>query len=72
MSWQIVLNTSPLILLLKAELEFILPELFDSIYLPSGVYDEIMANPTDKATKRFLQRLEFQRCNCIANPLILN
>ena len=40
---KIVLNASPLILLCNSELDFILPELFDDIVVPTAVWQEIMS-----------------------------
>jgi predicted nucleic acid-binding protein len=37
----IVLNTSPLIVLFKAELEFVLPEVFKRIVVPEAVWQEV-------------------------------
>lgn len=71
MSGQIILNTSPLILLLKGELDFILPELFQSIYVPQGVYNEIMAYPEDKSAKKLIQKHDFQYCHCDLLPQII-
>jgi len=41
MKGKIVINASPIILLHKADLEFLLPALFSSIIIPDGVMDEI-------------------------------
>jgi hypothetical protein len=41
MKGKIVINASPIILLHKADLEFLLPALFSSIVIPDGVMDEI-------------------------------
>lgn len=40
---KIVINASPLILLCKADLEYLLPELFEEIVLPDSVRREISA-----------------------------
>jgi hypothetical protein len=41
MKGKIVINASPIILLHKADLEFLLPALFSSIIIPDGVMDEV-------------------------------
>ena len=52
----IVADASPLIILFKSELEFILPNLFDRILVPGAVYDEILAGDEyDRARNTFPQ-----------------
>ena len=41
MKGKVIINSSPIILLHKADLEFLLPALFSSIIIPDGVMDEI-------------------------------
>ncbi len=52
----IVLNASPLIVLFKSELEFILPGLFKKIVVPEAVWKEISAYD-DKAFKGLLKAM---------------
>jgi predicted nucleic acid-binding protein len=50
---KIVINTSPLIVLFKSQLVYLLPELFTEIIVPSGVWDEIVeAGKTDTASRQ--------------------
>ena len=50
---KIVINTSPLIVLFKSQLAYLLPELFTEIIVPSGVWDEIVeAGKTDTASRQ--------------------
>ena len=39
---KIVINTSPLIVLFKSQLTYLLPQLFTEIIVPSGVWGEIV------------------------------
>jgi len=49
---KIVINASPLILLLNSDLAFILPEIFDEISVPEAVWDEIVNScRLDKAAR---------------------
>ncbi|MBN2125561.1 MAG: hypothetical protein JW821_14785 [Deltaproteobacteria bacterium] len=48
MKGKIVINASPVILLHKADLEFVLPALFSSIVIPNGVMDEISVHEEDE------------------------
>lgn len=50
---KIIINTSPLIVLFKSQLDYLLPEVFTEIIVPSGVWDEIIeAGKTDTATRQ--------------------
>jgi len=50
---KIVINTSPLIVLFKSQLAYLLPQLFTEIIVPSGVWDEIVgAGKTDRASRQ--------------------
>jgi predicted nucleic acid-binding protein len=48
---KIILNASPLILMLKSKTDDILPQLFDEILMPDVVLKEITASVEDKASK---------------------
>ena len=60
---RIVINTSPLILFCKADLEFMLRTLFSAVVIPTGVMEEIAAYEQDgvaqqvRACKEFSQEL---------------
>lgn len=50
---KIVINTSPLIVLFKSQLAYLLPQIFTEIIVPSGVWDEIVeAGKTDVASRQ--------------------
>lgn len=50
---KIVINASPLILLCNSDLEFLLPELFSEIVVPTAVWHEISSGPhVDKAAQK--------------------
>lgn len=50
----IIADSSPLIVLLKSDLENILPELFDEILVPEAVWQEILAGGEDDQAKQKL------------------
>ena len=54
-----IIDSSPLIVLLKSDLEYILPELFDEILLPEAVWQEISAGQKDDTAKRKLPLLSW-------------
>lgn len=56
MNKTIIADSSPLIVLLKSDLENILPELFDEILVPEAVWQEILSGGTNDAAK---QKLSF-------------
>ncbi|GAA6616274.1 DUF3368 domain-containing protein [Scytonema sp. NUACC26] len=50
---KVVINTSPLIVLFKSQLVYLLPQLFTEIIIPSGVWDEIVkTGKTDIASQQ--------------------
>ena len=59
MTKTIVADSSPLIVLLKSDLEFILPALFDEIIVPEAVYQEILAGKPNDAAKQKLPQLSW-------------
>jgi len=54
----LVLNTSPLILLVKTKLDWILPELAKCIVVPYAVVNEIRAHPSDQIAV-YLETLDY-------------
>lgn len=52
MTKTIIADSSPLIVLLKSDLEHILPQLFDEILVPEAVRQEILSGKDDDAAKR--------------------
>lgn len=53
MTKTIIADSSPLIVLLKSDLENILPELFEEIIVPEAVWQEILSSgKTDAATQK--------------------
>jgi predicted nucleic acid-binding protein len=62
MKEKIVINSSPIILLHKADLEFLLPALFSSIIIPDGVMDEISVHEEDDVASRIRSQSDFTIC----------
>ena len=48
----LIADSSPLIVLLKSDLEHILPELFEEVIMPEAVWDEILAGREDDIAKQ--------------------
>lgn len=57
----IVADSSPLIILLKSDLEDILPELFDEILVPEAVWQEILAGKVDDIARQKLPILDWAK-----------
>jgi len=70
MKGKIVINASPLILLHKADMEFLLPALFSSIIVPEGVVQEISVHKEDDVTNRIRSRSDFTICGVALEPLV--
>lgn len=70
MKGKIVINASPVILLHKADLEFVLPALFSSIIIPNGVMEEISVHEEDDVAQRIRSRLDFTICGVTLEPLV--
>ena len=70
MKGKIVINASPLILLHKADIEFLLPALFSSIIVPEGVMKEISVHEEDEVANRIRTRSEFTICSVALEPLV--
>jgi predicted nucleic acid-binding protein len=56
---KIIVDSSPLIVLLKSDLEYILPELFEEIIVPESVWQEILAGKQDDIAKQKLPSLSW-------------
>ena len=70
MKGKIVINASPIILLYKADLEFVLPALFSSIIIPKGVMDEISVHEEDEVERRIRSQRDFTICGVGLEPLV--
>ncbi|MGI8884848.1 MAG: DUF3368 domain-containing protein [Pyrinomonadaceae bacterium] len=57
----IVADSSPLIVLLKSDLEFILPELFEQILVPESVWQEILSGDKNDPAKQKLPALSWSK-----------
>jgi predicted nucleic acid-binding protein len=61
---KVVINTSPLIVLFKSHLAYILPQLFTEIVVPEAVWHEIVeVNKTDLAARQLPQVSWVKRVN---------
>jgi predicted nucleic acid-binding protein len=70
MKGKIVINASPIILLHKADIEFLLPALFSSIIVPEGVMKEISVHEEDDVANRIRSRSDFTICSVALEPLV--
>jgi len=70
MKGKIVINASPIILLHKADLEFLLPALFSSIIIPDGVMNEISVHEEDDVPRRIRSQPNFTICGVALEPLV--
>jgi len=70
MKGKIVINASPIILLHKADLEFLLPALFSSIIIPEGVMNEISVHEEDDVARRIRSQPNFTICGVALEPLV--
>lgn len=61
MNKTVIADSSPLIVLLKSDLEEILPKLFDEVLVPSAVYQEILQGGNDDVAKQKLPLLSWIR-----------
>ena len=48
---QIIINASPLIVLFKSQQAYFLPQLFEEILVPAGIWQEVSSKPDDVAAK---------------------
>ena len=70
MKGKVVINSSPIILLHKADLEFLLPALFSSIIIPDGVMDEISVHEEDDVALRIRSQPDFTIRRVPLEPLV--
>ena len=70
MKGKIVINASPIILLHKADLEFLLPALFSSIIIQDGVMNEISVHEEDDVARRIRSQPNFTICGVALEPLV--
>lgn len=70
MKGKVVINSSPIILLHKADLEFLLPALFSSIIIPDGVMDEISVHEEDEIASRIRSQSDFTIRRAPLEPLV--
>lgn len=59
MTKTIIADSSPLIVLLKSDLEDILPGLFDEIIIPEAVWQEVLSGKENDTAKRKLPHLSW-------------
>ena len=70
MKGKIVINASPLILLHKTDLGFLLPALFSSIIIPDAVMDEISVYEEDDIARKIRSQHDFTMCRVALEPLV--
>jgi hypothetical protein len=70
MKGKIVINASPLILLHKTDLQFLLPALFSSIIIPDAVMDEISVHEEDDIARKIRSQPDFTMCTVALEPLV--
>ena len=61
MTEKLIVDSSPLIVLLKSGLEDILPGLFEEIIVPESVWQEVIAGKEDDIAKRKLLYLAWAK-----------
>jgi len=54
LSRRLIIDASPLIILFKAEFSHLLPEMFDELYVPDAVWNEIIAGSEDDVARQKL------------------
>jgi len=70
MKGKIVINASPIILLHKADIGFLLPALFSSIIIQDGVMNEISVHEEDDVARRIRSQPNFTICGVALEPLV--
>lgn len=59
MNKNVIVNASPLIVLVKSDLAFLLPKIYETIIVPKGVFDEIMAGKPNDPARHILPKLDW-------------
>lgn len=57
----VVINASPLIVLFKSQLGYLLPQLFTEILVPTGVWNEVVTSSTNDAASQQLPTVAWAR-----------
>lgn len=72
MTKKIIVDSSPLIVLLKSDLEYILPKLFEEIIVPEEVWQEISVKKSNDIAAQKLPNLEWLKRTRVefSNPII--
>ncbi len=65
----IVSNTTPIITLVKIDKLLILKELFGEVYIPKGVYEELISNNAFKEEAQVINKCEYIKVVTIKNEL---
>lgn len=61
MTKTLIADSSPLIVLLKSDLEYVLPELFKEIIVPEAVWEEILAGKPNDIARQKLPQLSWAK-----------
>lgn len=69
MTKKLITDSSPLIVLLKSDLENILPELFEEILVPEAVWQEVLAGKEDDIARRKLPHLSWLNRTPAVSPI---
>ena len=56
---RVVINASPLITLCRSQLHVLLPQLFDAVYVPDAVWQEVVNGGKDDAAARIVPTLDW-------------
>ena len=63
----VVSDATPIISLAKLEMLTILGRLYDEVFLPKAVYDEVCRNPTYAAEAAFIQKCTFVKVKTVSS-----
>jgi len=56
---RVVINSSPLITLCRSQLHTLLPQLFEAVYVPDAVWQEVVNGGKDDAAARIVPTLDW-------------